>query len=743
VSLLAELKRRNVFKVGAAYVVAAWLIIQFSDILLDNMGAPSWVLNAIMLVLAIGFVVTLFAAWAFELTPEGIKRESEVSREQSITGQTGKKLNHAIVVLLVLAVAYLLFDKFSAPEPASTATVSGAVETAESVQPDAGPVAEPQVSRRSIAVLPFDNRSPDANDAYFTDGIHDDLLTNLSRISALKVISRTSVNKYKGTQKTIPEIAAELGVANVMEGAVQRAGNQVRINVQLIDARTDEHLWAEIFDRELTANNLFAIQSEISEAIAEALAATLSPEEKQRINQMPTENLAAYEAYLKGRQLLVNRNSAELELATKEFEKAVDLDPGFALAWIGVADSYNLLGVYGTFPESEGLAIRKDAIDRALQIDDQLGEAYASLGSYFSATDQWPRAEESFIKAIELNPNYATAWHWYSNELKDFPLRIDESIEYAMKAVELDPSSPVIRSNLADSYEAKGLYSIAEQHFKRVADLDPEYVTSWSSLGAMYLFDMGRFADSLEFIDKAVTLDPGNLWNHMLAVTAYLNLGDFEAASAVRERMADIDPGFEAVAFADVMINALEFNAAGVRETINHALPKFKDAPWAPQFFGTLEYALGDPQRGLEIMLAAEPGWLDDKRWATLVSRFPTNACIASHLLITEGQADIGQPLLEQATRYLTVELPKVNEHADSFAPQFCHAAAGDAGNTLSAIETMLAHNHLIDWPIIHKPAMFDFVRDDPRFVAAMQEYERRIAAQREQLNAMNLETGP
>lgn len=740
-SFIEELKRRNVFKVGIAYLVSAWLIIQFSDIILDNMGAPSWVLNAIMLVLGIGFIITLFVAWAFEMTPEGIKKESEVDRSQSITAQTGKKLNVALTVLLALAVGYILYDKFSSGSGSITEPIAEQASTPPAViEPD--PIV-PAVSRQSIAVLPFDNRSPDANDAYFTEGIHDDLLTNLSRISSLKVISRTSVAQYKGTEKTIPDIARELGVANIMEGAVQRSGNQVRINVQLIDARTDEHLWAEIFDRELTAKNLFAIQSEISEAIAKQLEAALSPQEEQRINRLPTENLAAYEAYLKGRQLMVNRNSKELEKATRAFEKAVELDPGFALAWIGVADSYNLLWVYGTFPRAEGLPIQKDAFEKALQIDDQLGEAYASQASYLQTVADWPQAEESYKKAIALNPNYATAWHWYANGLRQFPLRIDESIEYAMKSAELDPSSSVIRTNLAESYEAKGLYSIAEQHHRRTTELEPDFVGSWSSLADLYQFSMGRMAESLEFRNKAISLDPGNLWEQVDLLTAYLNLGDFEAANAVRERLADIDPDSDEVAFADVMINTIAFNAAGARETINHALPKFKDGDFLPQYFGILEYVLGDLNRGKEMFLAAEPGWLDESQWPVLISRFPVLACLASHFLISDGKAELGQPLLTQATQYLTVDLPRVNEHADGFVPQLCHATAGDAEKTLAAIETMLEHNHLDNWPIIHKPALFDFVRSDPRFLAAMAEYDRRIAAQREMLAHTNLEAGP
>jgi len=264
-SFFVELKRRNVVRVGIAYVVGGWLLLQLTEVLSELLNLPEQIGPIVVSIVAIGLPIALFLAWAYELTPDGVKREKDVDRSQSITPHTGKKLNNAIVLLLVLAVAYLLFDKFSGSNPADTPAHEVAQNTAQKEEPTASTV---EVSRQSIAVLPFDNRSRNVDDEYFTEGIHDDLLTNLARIASLKVISRTSVAQYKNTEKTIPVIAQELGVATIMEGAVQRSGNTVRINVQLIDAYTDEHLWAEIFDRELTAENLFVIQSEISEKIA-------------------------------------------------------------------------------------------------------------------------------------------------------------------------------------------------------------------------------------------------------------------------------------------------------------------------------------------------------------------------------------------------------------------------------------------------------------------------------------------
>ena len=284
-----------------AYIVMVWLVMQVADVILNNITAPSWMFQVILLLLGIGFLFALFFAWAFEMTPEGLKKENEVDRTQSITPQTGKRLNTTILVLMAVAIAYLLFDNFSNPvavDQPSTEVAAVVDQTEENLEVEA------EISRKSIAVLPFDSRSDRPEDEFFAEGIHDDLLTTIAKIGSLKVISRTSVMEYKDTTKKLPQIAMELGVAHVLEGSIQRSGNTVRINVQLIDAQTDEHLWAEIFDRELNAENLFAIQSEITRAIADALQATLSPEEKDRINTMPTQNLAAFEAYQRGRQLM-------------------------------------------------------------------------------------------------------------------------------------------------------------------------------------------------------------------------------------------------------------------------------------------------------------------------------------------------------------------------------------------------------------------------------------------------------
>jgi TolB-like protein len=340
--LFSELKRRNVFKVAAAYIVVGWLILQVGEVLSPALRLPDWVLSTLAFFIILGFPLALFFAWAFELTPEGLKKEKDVDRSESITHVTGQKLNRVTAGLLVVAVAYILWDVLVRTDGEDNHEIgSGTLSSSAETVPDRGSAgAQDQTGDRapandkSIAVLPFQNRSAnEENASFFADGVHDELLTNLSKIGDLKVISRTSVMRFRETEQSMREIGEELGVATLLEGGVQRAGDQLRVNVQLIEARTDEHLWAESYDRELTAENIFAIQSDIALAIADALEAALSPELQEDLQRTPTTSLEAYELYLQAAQLSDHQNWESLEQALELSERAAALDPEFQQAF--------------------------------------------------------------------------------------------------------------------------------------------------------------------------------------------------------------------------------------------------------------------------------------------------------------------------------------------------------------------------------------------------------------------------
>jgi len=295
-SFLNELKRRNVLRVGAAYIVSSWLLIQVAETIFPLFGFGDTPARLVVIVLAIAFLPSLIFAWVFEITPDGLKRDADVVREHSIAHVTGKKLDRIILVVLAVALAYFAFDKFVLDPQRDIAITESA--TRAGVEQAREEARLGMFNEKSLAVLPFTNRSPNADDAYFTDGVHDDLLTRLANIGSLKVISRTSVLQYRDLTRNLREIGRELGAATILEGGIQQVGGNVRINMQLINAETDEHLWAQTFDRALTLENVFAIQSEIAEAIASQLEATLSPREQSRIRQTPTLNFDAHNAYI-------------------------------------------------------------------------------------------------------------------------------------------------------------------------------------------------------------------------------------------------------------------------------------------------------------------------------------------------------------------------------------------------------------------------------------------------------------
>jgi len=311
IQFFAEMRRRNVFRVAGTYFVGTWVLVQIAFTLESVMKLPEWFDAIFMSLMILGAPVVIVLAWAFELTPEGFKRTESISKEDSIASQTGRKLEIAIIIGLVAIGGLLIAERFAPPDGVKIAR---------------------QSNNHSVAVLPFSNRSSESNDAFFADGIHDDLLTRLSKVSAFEVISRTSVMGYRNTEKRIPEIAAELGVAVILEGAVQRAGDRVRITVQLIDGIDDKHLWAENYDRALTTDNIFDIQAEITQVIAQALESVMSGEDQTAISDKPTENLAAYEAYIQSRLLMRpdNNSKEDLNRSIEFADKAIALDPDFA-----------------------------------------------------------------------------------------------------------------------------------------------------------------------------------------------------------------------------------------------------------------------------------------------------------------------------------------------------------------------------------------------------------------------------
>lgn len=464
-SFFEELKRRNVFRVGVAYAVSAWVLLQFIDLVLENIQAPDWIMQVFMLALAVGFPLAIFFAWAFEVTPDGVKRESEVDRSQSVTKQTGSKLNLVIFVAMGLALAWFAWDKFSSDLP------SPMIESRQEASTP-GAVTESPTPEKSIAVLPFTTRSTSEEDQFFSDGMHDDLLTQLAKIGSLKVISRTSVMEYRDTTKNLKQIGGELGVANILEGAVQRVGNQVRINIQLIDANTDEHLWAETYDRELSIDNLLVIQSEIARAITGELKATLNPEEQVALERKLTDNLEAMTAYRSARILSQFFIKADLERAEVEIRHALELDPEFAAAWAELA-YIRMSRYWGGEPDEIHLEIARNAIDRGREISPDLPELDIAEGYYFYWGHlDYARALSVLEPALKTYPNDADLL-----QVVAFVNRragnIDKAIEYMKRGLVLAPRETSLIYTLGETYGAMQQFDEAQFYLDMLLAIDP------------------------------------------------------------------------------------------------------------------------------------------------------------------------------------------------------------------------------------------------------------------------------
>ena len=706
-SLFKELGRRNVVRVGIAYLIASWVIAQVADLVLENIGAPVWVMQSILLVIALGFPVALIFSWCFEVTPEGIKRESEVDRSKSITPVTGRRLDRAIIVLLVIAVAYFAYQSRQSGNAPDTT----------------GP------GSMSVAVLPFDNRSNREEDQFFTEGMHDDLLTTLAKIGSLKVISRTSVMEYANTTKKIPEIAAELGVSKVLEGGVQRSGDMVRINVQLIEAQTDEHLWAEIYDRELTAENLFAIQTEVSRAIADALHATLTPADEKRISTVATTNLEAYDAYWRGRQHSDTREAVRLEQAAEYFRQATEIDPEFALAWVGLADTYYFLSSYGSMRSAQTFDIRQQAIDNALAINPELGEAYASLGMLRRSQNRNEEAEAAFLRAIELSPNYATGYHWYSLFLSDSRSRIREAVELGRKAAELSPRSSAVGTNLAQVYDFLGDEESALEIIDQVLNQDPGFayahvVKARAALGA------GRHDLVIDAARRAVELDPGSPFPHIFLIWRLLDINAVEEArSAFADLRAEL-PNHFMLRAANLSIQTHVGNETAVRQLI---------APLMDARAGTLSWnmsiyalvSIGELEAARELL--DKDSRLNDETYIRDQSiEEPDDVCGMAWLLQATGDNERARQLLDIAIPVIEEELPRYVDDAFKRG-EVCYLAAGDNEAAIEKLQ-LLAERRVIINAAMFKSPVHAAIRDDPRIQAIISDLTARQAQIRQSL---------
>lgn len=501
-SFVSELKRRSVLRVATTYALVAWILIEAGSVLLPTFGAPEWFFRVYVVIVAAGFVVALITAWIFEITPDGVKLDRDVDRSTREPGARDGQ-NLFIIGLLVVALGISI-----------TFNITG-------MRGDALNLGD-QIVHDSIAVLPFTSRSSIEENQFFADGIHDDILTRLAEIKSLRVISRTSVNEYRDTTRNLRKIAEDLGVTTVVEGAVQRSGDQVRITVQLIDAATDEHIWAKSYDRKLTIESLFEVQTEISSQIVSSLHAAMTPEQELRLATIPTDSIEAYAEYVAGRDNVLRRSFASLVDARQQFENAVRLDPGYAQAHAALAETVLVtLANHQSIVREEAYEIASTHIEQALRIDPILPQAYAARG--LLEMMKWEVGRQgtgnldsaaSFEKAIALSPNLADAYVWFSS-LRRSEGEIGESIDLLNTALTIDPLSRIPYVNLPSLLAMEGQTERTTELLLQAIKIFPDWATPYDYL-ANHMQRLGRLDEAVAWglESMALTDDPmagGNL----------------------------------------------------------------------------------------------------------------------------------------------------------------------------------------------------------------------------------------
>jgi TolB-like protein/Flp pilus assembly protein TadD len=608
--------------------------------------------------------------------------------------------------MMALAIVYLVIDNYVI-EDESAPAVSPALE-------------------KSMAVLPFRNRSASEDDAYFVDGIHDDILTQLTKLSAFdKVISRTSTERYRDTELPIPQIGDELGVATILEGGVQRAGNRVRINVQLIDTSDDEHLWAETYEREMTIENVFAIQSEIAREVVVALHGVLSDEEAEQLEQLPTTSLEAHAEYAFGRQELAKRTGEAILRAQRHFEKAVEIDPRYALAWVGLAESRMLAVEYLGKPMESTIEGRRAAIDKALAIDPLLGDAYASLALLHHQQGRIEQAESLYRKAIDLSPNYAPARQWYAGLLAGMG-RYEEGEAQIRRAIKLDPLAPVLRVVLAQQLMLAGRTEGARMELFAGLERNPEFPSFYSTM-AIVLRAEGRRGEALKWAQAAARLNPKSAAHRRSVCLLQIELCDFGAAERCIEtyesNWPDLNDGMRAhfLGSSGQHDQAVAIAKRQIDEGVSALLK--------PGFVQLL-FFLGESRAARALLEELYPEYFADDEWRSTGPLDLLYAVIAGYILHEDGETDRAEYLFNQALTAMQ-SMPRYGPNGYQEMDLLIHIARGDKQKAIAALREAMEAEAVFAAQKYRSPPMKPML-DEPEWLAIVEEiqagFDRELA---------------
>ena len=537
-NFFAELKRRNVYKVAITYAVVAWLLIQAASILLPTFEAPTWVMKAFVVFLAFGFVISVMISWAFEATPEGLKRTEDVPPDVAAKLPTWspRKFATFIVGVAVIAAGLLAFNLWRNQSAATPRNTASAART--------------EAATKSIAVLPFVNMSADKADEYLSDGMTEELINVLAKVPGLRVPGRTSCFAFKGKNEEgiFREVGEQLHVGTVLEGSVRKAGDKLRVTAQLVNVADGYHLWSEDYDGDL--KDVLAFQSNVAQRVVEALQIKLGVEAARALAKKSTENPEAHRLYLLGRYEFGKYSKAGWTSSIRYYEQALKLDPNYALAYCGLADTYAYMGGV-VMPSKEAVVKEKEFAQRALQLEPQLAEAHLSLAAALAGAFDWRNAQVEFDRAIELNPNLAWAYEiyaWYLGGLG----RLDEAIAKDTKAIELDPLNSFFQAALAYFLYHARRYDDAIVQIKKTLELDPASTLGRHFLGCCLLWK-GDTAGAIAEFQRSKIVVTG-AWYQGLLGYAYAISGDRPKAEQILRELEEMAKRqyVNSTAFADI-----------------------------------------------------------------------------------------------------------------------------------------------------------------------------------------------
>jgi len=723
------------------YVLAAWLVMQVADVLSSLVDFPDWLGPTLLALLAIGFPIALVFSWFFEVTPEGLSLEKDVPEGQSITRTTGRRMDFVIIAIMAAALILFAYDKWWPRGPMEL----------------------------SVAVLPFANMSEDPSQEYFSDGISEEILNLLAQIQPLKVIARTSSFSFKGKEVDIATMAQRLNVRNILEGSVRRSGNRVRITAQLIDARDSSHLWSQTFDRDYDAENLFNIQSEIARAITGRLRMTLTGEDEQRLDSVPTKNTEAYTAYLIGRQRLTDRKVDELADAVEQFARAIELDPQFAGAYSGLADACYIYGSYSGghsnahCPASP--AEYEQMARKALELDPKSGEAWITLaGAIKMQTDgsleSAPKFHEiiaAFERGLELNPTLSQGYHWLGVVHQHFVVYPDpprgwfeawragvwESIYD--KGLEVDPLSiqlhlmkcfyPLVSKNGDD----------AIRHARRIIEIAPDSPRGYESSGELAWGFKGRLDESIRWESQALERDPKHPGFPKSMGRAYSALGDPDMALAYFDLARALTAPDNKSAQDNILVEqAVILLVSGKEKTAQiaelQALLSESTSIENLVFGVSADLATGQPANALAHIEKVAPKCLGAKS-------IPEEYFWGCPDELVRVYQELGDIAAAQALGDANVQRAKM--WADGFPADWSYleyaralATAGRTDDALDVLENLVSSGWRGEYDFFLRFALyfdvaFDAVRDDGRFQAILATIEADMAQQLENVRDM------